>query len=302
MITKMPHNLARSAGSSAFETLKNNPNAELLWHAPNSDGRPAVAVWRASDAFLEDINLNEIRIIYHMAGSTRVAGFENGSCRATSVKTHSIAVTSPGNFRWEIRGELMFAHVYLWPEAQLSAKPDPSLTLHNSVYANDKWLQGFFSMLLSYQANERILQGRFIRTMTLPIIEHLQSRYGSAPLLDRKIIIQGGLSNESLFLIQEHLKNNLTKSVSVSDLARIAKCSESHFHRAFKESTGRSPHQYLLDLKIETAKEQLMRSSASISDIGKSVGYKQAGQFSAAFNKRVGLTPSEFRKSFLETN
>ena len=85
------------------------------------------------------------------------------------------------------------------------------------------------------------------------------------------------------------------RSTSVSEMARCAGYSVYHFCRLFKQQTGRSPWQYVLDRKIERAKELLIGSSLSIKEISVSLDFGNPDYFAKLFRSRTGIQPSRYR-------
>lgn len=69
------------------------------------------------------------------------------------------------------------------------------------------------------------------------------------------------------------------------------------FYRQFKEYSGQSPLQYILEIRMNTAKQLLESTNCSITEIANNVGYENALYFSRLFHKHVGLSPKEYRKS-----
>ena len=78
-------------------------------------------------------------------------------------------------------------------------------------------------------------------------------------------------------------------------VAAHAGYSRYHFLRAFKESYGETPGQYLTHRRIERAEEMLRGADLSVTEICHLVGFSSLGTFSARFKARTGLTPSEYR-------
>jgi AraC family transcriptional regulator len=97
-----------------------------------------------------------------------------------------------------------------------------------------------------------------------------------------------------LSYVEEHLK----ESISLAELAAAAGLSSFHFLRAFKQSLGVTPGQYVLDRRIERAKSLLRSSNLSIGEIGICVGFDHSSHFTRAFRRSVGTPPSMFRSSF----
>lgn len=91
-------------------------------------------------------------------------------------------------------------------------------------------------------------------------------------------------------------KQYMDPSLSVADLARNAGLSEVHFRRCFRKVYNISPQDYITNLRLQYAKEQLQYSSGSLEEIAKSVGFSDPGYFGRIFRQKTGFTPSEYRK------
>ncbi|WP_277962684.1 helix-turn-helix domain-containing protein [Pseudomonas sp. RIT-To-2] len=95
---------------------------------------------------------------------------------------------------------------------------------------------------------------------------------------------------------KELIAANLISGITVEAIAGECSYSRCHFSRAFKISTGITPHQYLLNLKIEKAKHLLCEQSARIIDISSECGFSDSSHFTRVFSKLVGYTPSYWRR------
>jgi AraC-like DNA-binding protein len=83
--------------------------------------------------------------------------------------------------------------------------------------------------------------------------------------------------------------------LDVKTLTRAAKLSPAHFSREFKRAFGDSPHQYLLNRRLERAAALLRTTDRSIADVCFTVGLRSVGSFTTTFGKRFGMTPTEYR-------
>ena len=81
----------------------------------------------------------------------------------------------------------------------------------------------------------------------------------------------------------------------ISKFARKYSVSTNHLIREFKKSTGKSPSQYLIDIRIKKAEELLLFSNYTSSQIAEFLGYYNYSYFSRLFKKRVGVSPNEYR-------
>ena len=102
------------------------------------------------------------------------------------------------------------------------------------------------------------------------------------------------------FYIQEaitYMEHNYSQELTVEDLANACKLNRSYFSKLFKEIIGSTPQEFLINLRLSEAAEQMKTTSASIGDIAVRCGYPNQLHFSQAFKKRYGLPPREWRKS-----
>ncbi len=104
--------------------------------------------------------------------------------------------------------------------------------------------------------------------------------------------------DEVVAYIHRHLHDPL----SLARLANEAGYSPFHFTRIFKERIGLSPQYYISSLRLQRAKDLLLRTNLHIRDIALEVGQQSLGTFTTRFTGRVGMTPSEFRQSRHEAN
>lgn len=108
--------------------------------------------------------------------------------------------------------------------------------------------------------------------------------------------IMGGLSPKVLCRAIERLRSDCDTDVSLAALASDAGLSRFHFCRAFKESTGLSPHAWLRQYRLEQAMNMLRDTEESVVSVAAALGYSSQTAFAAAFRKLTGETPSEWRR------
>jgi AraC family transcriptional regulator len=94
----------------------------------------------------------------------------------------------------------------------------------------------------------------------------------------------------------ERLRSDSDADLSLAALASDAGLSRFHFCRAFKESTGLSPHAWLRQHRLEQAMNMLRDTDASIVSVAAALGYASQTAFAAAFRKLTGETPSDWRR------
>jgi len=106
----------------------------------------------------------------------------------------------------------------------------------------------------------------------------------------------GGLAPGVLRRVREHIEQHLAESIGTDALARIAGLSTGHFNRAFKQSTGDSPHQYIIRKRVAMAKQLLIQTSRFLADIALDSGFADQSHFSRTYVAITGETPSACRR------
>lgn len=95
------------------------------------------------------------------------------------------------------------------------------------------------------------------------------------------------------------IRDRLTSEIDLEDIAQEVNMSYSWFRKLFKEYTGMSPASYIQKMKIERAKTMLMASELSVKEIAYLLNFESVSYFSATFKTKTGMTPLEYRHSFI---
>lgn len=94
----------------------------------------------------------------------------------------------------------------------------------------------------------------------------------------------------------DFFQENYSRQYSLDEVARLANFSPYYFIRIFKEYTGKSPYEFLLDIKLNEACRLLKEKNKSITEITHLCGFGNSSHFSTLFKRKVGVSPSEYRK------
>jgi AraC-like DNA-binding protein len=95
----------------------------------------------------------------------------------------------------------------------------------------------------------------------------------------------------------EFLHSNLDKKITVEEMAKIAYMSPSHFARVFKQEIGKSPVDYLNQIRMERAKKLLLAGDKSTTEIALECGFNSPSYLSACFQRKYRMPPSEYQKN-----
>jgi transcriptional regulator GlxA family with amidase domain len=96
-----------------------------------------------------------------------------------------------------------------------------------------------------------------------------------------------------------YMSERLDQNIGLDELAGLTSLSRSHFCTAFRDATGRTPHEWLTGLRLGRAQQLLRDPKARITDVALAVGYQTPSAFTAAFWRHTGATPSDYRRCFV---
>ena len=100
-----------------------------------------------------------------------------------------------------------------------------------------------------------------------------------------------------IHFILEFLEQNSDKQVSLAKLAFLVDLSGSRLRHLFTHETGKSPREYLRDLRLSQAQRLLAETKLSIDQVALRVGWQERSHFERTFKQRYGVTPSHFRST-----
>jgi AraC family transcriptional regulator len=108
--------------------------------------------------------------------------------------------------------------------------------------------------------------------------------------------IKGGLSDVGRRNVIDLVRSRISEDISLADMAAVTGLSITHFSHIFKKSMGESPHQFVLQQRVQCAKELLVSLNLRMIDIALACGFKTQQHFARIFRKVCGLSPTEYQR------
>jgi len=106
---------------------------------------------------------------------------------------------------------------------------------------------------------------------------------------------RGGVAPRALARVHEFVEAHLEENIGIHMLAAVAGLSMYHFARAFKQSEGMTPHDYVVQCRIRRTQELLASTDLPVSEIAGVVGFADQSHCTRRFREHVGVTPSRYR-------
>jgi AraC family transcriptional regulator len=142
-------------------------------------------------------------------------------------------------------------------------------------------------------SEDRLGSRLFVDSLTTALAIHLLRHYSTwqQPLRE----FSGGLSQRKLQQAIDYIQANLATDLTISAIAAELDLSEYYFSRLFKQSIDLAPYQYVIQQRVERAKQLLKQPERSIADIAIDCGFASQGHLNLHFKRLVGITPRNFR-------
>ncbi len=113
--------------------------------------------------------------------------------------------------------------------------------------------------------------------------------------------VKGGLASWQLRGVVLHIEERLGETIGVDALAEVARLSSGHFCRAFKVSTGETPHAFLIRQRIRRAQTLMLQTDDTLSQIAYACGLTDQAHLTRLFRRVVGATPLVWRRTWQQS-
>ena len=233
-----------------------------------------------------------VRYVQSQDGKTFEGLYRPGDMLITPTKT-------PLYVRWE--GEEDCLQIQLATEflqnvaGETFERESDRLQLMPAFQARNSQIEAIAMMLLTESQQEASGNRFYLDSLANVLAVNLiRDRATTKPALP---VYEGGLPPRQLQRVLDYVEAYLDRNIKLEDLAQLLGMSQFHFSRLFKQSLGLSPYQYLLQQRIERAKQLLKQTDRSILDIALEVGFGSHSHLTKKFRQLTGTTPKAYRLS-----
>lgn len=162
------------------------------------------------------------------------------------------------------------------------------------VSIDDPVVRHLLASLLPAIAKPQEATSLFLDHLALALVAHIAHAYGG--MSQQAGIPRGGLAPRQERRAKELMSATLNQEIPLSRLAQECGLSVRHFSRAFRRSTGVSPHRWLMKHRVDCARELLSNRALSLSDVALSCGFADQSHFTRVFTALMGVSPGAWRR------
>ena len=234
-----------------------------------------------------------------IAGDRDLEWWQNGKNAIEHTQSGSLIVVPPGTrhrWRWHGTSERLILSVEDEALRQLASQ----LGAQHPLEIKGGWsiLSPSLRLLISEMGREARegwpLGALYANLLALSLQTNLIKNHSSQQIALPPL--KGGLSPPKLKEAMEYMSANLAEEIGLEQIADEMQMSPSHFAHEFRNSTGTTPYQYLLQQRLEKAKGLLKTTRLPIQNVSALTGFNYPANFVRTFRQRVGKSPEAWRK------
>lgn len=212
----------------------------------------------------------------------------DGRAERADVRPGAVFVTGDDAITWtEVADHTEALEIYL--DAELLSGREVATT----VDARDGVVIGIAHRLRRAHLTGVPLGDVEASTIAYRLAAHLGSEYGPEP---RGVPPIGALDRRLVDRIAEYVDAQVGETITLGQLAGVVALSPFHFARAFRATTGLTPHQFVTARRVERARVRLRETDASVVEVAHAVGFANVSHFRRVFRRELGLLPGEDRR------
>ena len=228
----------------------------------------------------------EIELYLSKSGTTYVNG------EKYDIEQYSLIICKPGDVRYSVNPFKCY-YLYLSVEEGRIKEVLDSLPTQMQAFGAKVFLDRFFSLLKYRNVQDNAYAELRIMSHIHEIVFRLAE---NRDFYEKQKFVNGNVS-KAITQAKKFIVKNYNRNIQLKDVANHVFLSPNYFHKLFTQVTGITPHQYIINQKINAAKKMLLESDATITDIVINCGFSSQSYFNAIFKREVKITPNDYRKS-----
>lgn len=277
------------------------PTCNVRFSTENSGWSSLFVSHQRESPFHADLHpIDHHLVVLHLTGPVRIDGNIDDKLSSKVVSPGNLGFWPAGRkFSITLRDQLETIHLYLSSAVMRKAAEQLGYVAGELRYRpffalKDELLEQLVMEVWRVAAKPSERSSCYADQVALSIATRLvwlNARAVQEPECDK------GLTRSQLEKIRTHIDGNLDRHLKLEDLGDLLGYSASYFSRQFKSTTSKSPHQFVVEQRVERAKRLLRHSTNSIAEIALDCGFAHQEHLTHVFRRIAGVTPGSYRKA-----
>lgn len=262
----------------------------------------SVRGYRYSGSDVEVPRMRDYVVVAYRRGVTPMRRRIDGEWIEERLRPGDVSLlTRAAESHWVWPEEIDVVHVYITQEElaatcrQMYERDVQDVELHDTVKADDPAIHRT-AMQIAHEAALGAAGSRLmVDSLSRQLAVHILRRHAHVQFRER------GSGDRLTFLqervVRDYVHEHLGENVSLDDLAGSVGLSRFHFSRRFRRTVGTTPHDFVLQQRVDRARTLLQRTDTPLLDIACRCGFADQSHLTREFKKRVGETPGRYRQA-----
>ncbi|MFB2981210.1 helix-turn-helix domain-containing protein [Microseira sp. BLCC-F43] len=245
---------------------------------------------------------HQMHIVTMVTSGTAINQSIDGQSHSNLVGQNNTFILAAGALHrcdWQQDIEFMFVgidpHVFVQVGQELVNRDRIELIPHFATL-QDPLIQGILLTLKQELIHPGINTNLFVDRLKTTLVEHLLRSYGVQKV--QIATYADGLPRHKLNQILDYIEAHLDCDLELEELAQQIGMSQFYFSRLFKQSLQITPHQYVIQRRVERAKQLLRKSELNLAEIALECGFANQGHLNRHFKRLTGATPKEMARMY----
>jgi AraC family transcriptional regulator len=260
--------------------------------------------YRYADLHVAIPTMRDYMIVVYEGEPARMGRRSGGPWEYHQVEPGVVSLlTRAEQSEWAWSGPIAVSHVYLSHEAITKVAGDiydrdiADVEIGDKVRAVDNFLPAVSQALRRELSGGEIGGRLMVETLRTQACVHVLRRFAQTRFREPKS--SGIFTRAERRLLTEYLAENLTRDVSVAEMAGVVGLSEFHFSRKFRAGFGCPPHRWLMEERVRRAGELIRRQGLPLKEVAVHVGFADQSHMTRLFRRLYGITPAEYRRTLV---
>ena len=224
---------------------------------------------------------------------------KQGIWEGNKVSRHLHIVPADMDVNWQIPetigGLVLTLNPKLFESILEDLKQPSSVEILPSFFTQDRYIERIMRQLQREIEENSLGANLFAESSAQLLALHLIRKHS---IIKRRQELPSSrrLPVVNLSRAEEFMMAHIEQPISLNDLAKVAHLNVFYFVKSFRDWKGKTPYKYVMELRMERARQLLVTTKLPIQEIAQAIGFKNSTNFATAFREQVGISPLRYRK------